>query len=124
MRIGRRFVLPLVVLAVPAAAYASLLLLSRPSNDRNWKPEHARLPMYSTWYSFHLDITPELIEKQCRLAKELGMDSVIEDAGSRNGTRVNGELVRRHVLKHGDLVRVGSASFRYVDTATGSDKSK
>jgi pSer/pThr/pTyr-binding forkhead associated (FHA) protein len=49
------------------------------------------------------------------------MDSVIEDAGSKNGTRVNGELVQRHVLKHGDLLRVGSVSFRYVDTATGAD---
>jgi alpha-galactosidase len=44
-------------------------------------PEHARLPMYSTWYSFHLGITPELIENQCRLAKPLGMDSVIVDDG-------------------------------------------
>ncbi|MDT8392151.1 MAG: alpha-galactosidase [Lentisphaeria bacterium] len=44
-------------------------------------PEHARLPMYSTWYSYHLDITPEAIEKQCALAKKLGMDSVIVDDG-------------------------------------------
>jgi alpha-galactosidase len=44
-------------------------------------PEHARLPMYSTWYSFHLDITPDLIEQQCKLAKALGMDSVIVDDG-------------------------------------------
>lgn len=44
-------------------------------------PENARLPMYSTWYSFHLGITPEAIEEQCRLAKPLGMDSVIVDDG-------------------------------------------
>lgn len=44
-------------------------------------PEHARLPMYSSWYSFHLGITPDAIEKQCRLAKELGMESVILDDG-------------------------------------------
>ena len=49
----------------------------------------------------------------------IGMDSVIEDAGSKNGTRVNGELVQRHVLKHGDLVRVGTANFRFVDSAAG-----
>ena len=46
------------------------------------------------------------------------MDSVIEDADSRNGTRVNGELIERHVLKHGDLIRVGTANFRYVDPAS------
>ena len=44
-------------------------------------PEHARLPMYSTWYSYHLNITPESIEKECALAKKLGMDSVIVDDG-------------------------------------------
>ncbi|MFU8780852.1 MAG: glycoside hydrolase family 36 protein, partial [Kiritimatiellia bacterium] len=44
-------------------------------------PEQARLPMYSSWYSFHLEISPEAIEKQCQLAKELGMDSVIVDDG-------------------------------------------
>jgi hypothetical protein len=45
----------------------------------------------------------------------IGMDVIIEDAGSKNGTRVNAELVERHVLKHGDLIRIGSARFRYFD---------
>ena len=44
-------------------------------------PETARLPMYSSWYSFHLGITPDLIEQQCRLAKPLGMEAVIVDDG-------------------------------------------
>jgi chaperonin cofactor prefoldin len=54
----------------------------------------------------------------------IGMDSVVEDAGSKNGTRVNGEMIRRHVLKHGDLIRVGSANFRFVDTASGDGNSE
>jgi hypothetical protein len=49
----------------------------------------------------------------------IGMDSVIEDADSKNGTRVNGEIVERHVLKHGDVIRIGTASFRFVDPAAG-----
>lgn len=49
----------------------------------------------------------------------IGMDSVIEDAGSKNGTRVNGELAQRHVLKHGDLIRIGTANFRFVDPSAG-----
>ena len=49
----------------------------------------------------------------------IGMDSVLEDADSKNGTRVNGELVERHVLKHGDLIRIGTANFRFVDPAAG-----
>jgi alpha-galactosidase len=44
-------------------------------------PETARLPMYSTWYSFHQALTPEGIEEQCRLAKTLGCDAVIVDDG-------------------------------------------
>jgi alpha-galactosidase len=53
-------------------------------------PEHARLPMYSSWYSFHLGITPENIEEQCRLAKELGMDSVIVDDGWQTDDKQRG----------------------------------
>lgn len=49
----------------------------------------------------------------------IGMDSVLEDADSKNGTRVNGELIERHVLKHGDLIRIGTANFRFVDPAAG-----
>jgi hypothetical protein len=49
----------------------------------------------------------------------IGMDTVIEDADSKNGVRVNGELAERHVLKHGDLIRVGTANFRFVDPAAG-----
>lgn len=53
----------------------------------------------------------------------IGIDSVIEDAGSKNGTWVNGEQIERHVLRHGDLIRVGSGNFRFVDTgaAAGED---
>lgn len=53
-------------------------------------PEYARLPMYSSWYSFHLDITPEAIEKQCALAKELGMEAVIVDDGWQTETKNRG----------------------------------
>ncbi len=44
-------------------------------------PEVARLPMYSTWYSFHQALTPEGIEEQCRLSKALGCEAVIVDDG-------------------------------------------
>lgn len=37
-----------------------------------------------------------------------GDDWVLEDAGSLNGTYVNNSKVRRHVLEHGDRVRLGS----------------
>jgi alpha-galactosidase len=44
-------------------------------------PETARLPMYSTWYSFHQDLEPGRVEEQGRLAKELGCEAVIVDDG-------------------------------------------
>lgn len=44
-------------------------------------PETARLPMYSTWYSFHQALDPGRVEEQCRLAKELGCEAVIVDDG-------------------------------------------
>lgn len=53
-------------------------------------PEHARLPLYSTWYSYHLDITPEGIEKECALAKKMGMESVIVDDGWQTDTMQRG----------------------------------
>lgn len=74
--------------------------------------------------SADINVDGEFVSRIHARILRIGMDSVIEDAGSRNGTRVNSELVRRHVLKHGDLVRVGSASFRYVDTSSGSEKPK
>ncbi|MWV47204.1 alpha-galactosidase [Paenibacillus sp. HJL G12] len=46
-----------------------------------WVPDTARMPMYSTWYSFHQQLDPDKIAEQCRLAKELGCEAVIVDDG-------------------------------------------
>ncbi len=39
----------------------------------------------------------------------------VRDDGSLNGTYVNGERIRRHVLAHGDVVSVGRRSLRYLE---------
>ena len=49
--------------------------------DKADVPEIARLPVYSTWYSFHQAFTPDEIEAQCRMAKDMGMQSIIVDDG-------------------------------------------
>ena len=54
---------------------------SQPGYAPSPVPEHARLPMYSTWYSMHQNLVPEEVEKQCRIARELGCESVIVDDG-------------------------------------------
>jgi alpha-galactosidase len=49
-------------------------------------PTFAREPVYSTWYSFHLGLTAEAVEQQCRLANELGCAVVIVDDGWQTDT--------------------------------------
>lgn len=44
-------------------------------------PKAARSPMYSSWYAYHQEIDVDSIVEQCRMAKALGMDSVIVDDG-------------------------------------------
>lgn len=44
-------------------------------------PESARLPMDSLWYSFHQELQKDKILEECRLSKELGMETVIIDDG-------------------------------------------
>lgn len=44
-------------------------------------PDAAREPVYSTWYSFHQNLTDAQIEKECRLASEIGFKTVILDDG-------------------------------------------
>jgi predicted component of type VI protein secretion system len=43
-------------------------------------------------------------------------DSFLEDLNSTNGTYVNGKLIKKHALQHGDVITVGHHHLRYVDT--------
>ncbi|MFX3632321.1 MAG: glycoside hydrolase family 36 protein [Candidatus Pristimantibacillus sp.] len=54
---------------------------SLPGYEPATVPEMARLPMYSTWYSFHQQLVHMEVVKQCILAKELGCETVIVDDG-------------------------------------------
>ncbi|GGG89294.1 glycoside hydrolase family 36 protein [Paenibacillus radicis (ex Gao et al. 2016)] len=53
-------------------------------------PEHARQPMYSTWYSFHQELEPGEIEEQCRLAKAMGCEAIIVDDGWQTANNARG----------------------------------
>lgn len=51
-------------------------------------------------------------------------DSFLEDLKSTNGTYVNGKLVQKHALQHGDVVKIGKHELRYVNedaAETGED---
>lgn len=45
-------------------------------------------------------------------------DIYIEDLDSTNGTQVNGHLVNRHMLKHGDVIGIGTHEFTLIDENT------
>ncbi|QSF42796.1 glycoside hydrolase family 36 protein [Paenibacillus tianjinensis] len=53
-------------------------------------PDTAREPMYSTWYSFHQQLTPEAVEAECRLAAEMGCKAVIVDDGWQTSDAARG----------------------------------
>ena len=44
-------------------------------------PDFAKDAMYSSWYSFHQDLTDKSIEKECEGAKKCGFKSIIVDDG-------------------------------------------
>jgi len=44
-------------------------------------PESARLPMYSTWYSYHQSVDAAALLREVEIAKELGYEAIIVDDG-------------------------------------------
>ena len=49
-------------------------------------------------------------------------DSFLEDLNSTNGTYVNGKLIKKHALQHGDVITVGHHQLRFVDQQDGQDE--
>src|SRR5574337_1174073 len=50
-------------------------------------------------------------------------DSLLEDLNSTNGTYVNGKLIKKHALQHGDVVTIGHHHLRFIDSQVeGSDQ--
>ncbi len=43
-------------------------------------------------------------------------DSFLEDLNSTNGTYVNGKLIKKHAMQHGDVITVGHHQLRYIDS--------
>ncbi len=51
--------------------------------------------------------------KQHAVIVTVGLDHVLQDNGSRNGTGVNGVRVETHVLQNEDLIEIGESRIRY-----------
>jgi pSer/pThr/pTyr-binding forkhead associated (FHA) protein len=51
--------------------------------------------------------------KQHAVIVTVGLDHVLQDNGSRNGTGVNGTRIETHVLQNEDLIEIGESRIRY-----------
>jgi pSer/pThr/pTyr-binding forkhead associated (FHA) protein len=49
-------------------------------------------------------------------------DSFLEDLGSTNGTLVNGNPIKKHILQHNDVIEIGKYKLKYVSEAPGAGK--
>jgi len=58
---------------------------------------------------------PEMSRKHA-VFKRSREGCTVEDMGTSNGTAVNGSVVARAVLKHGDVVKIGEVEITYAET--------
>ena len=49
-------------------------------------------------------------------------DSFLEDLNSTNGTYVNGKLIKKHALQHGDVITIGHHQLRFLRPADERDR--
>lgn len=59
------------------------------------------------------------VSRKHALAITILNDSFLEDLGTTNGTFVNGELIKKYVLKDGDVIVIGKHELRYVEELEG-----
>jgi len=57
--------------------------------------------------------------EHCRVYRQ-STGWVVEDLGSRNGTYVNAQRIKKRLLQPGDRLRVGQTEFEYSTAAAGS----
>lgn len=62
----------------------------------------------------HVVVEVDSVSRRHAMLEMQGDDRVLLDLGSTNGTYVNDEPIDRHVLRSGDLVRVGDVIFKYL----------
>lgn len=65
------------------------------------------------------DITISSKHAVVKVQKNAYMDNIndvyIEDLDSTNGTMVNGQRIKKHMLRHGDVVQLGRHEFKFMD---------
>ena len=61
----------------------------------------------------HIVVDDKLVSRSHALMRREGMQYILEDAGTRNGTFVNDRRITRHTLADGDSIRLGQTLFTY-----------
>jgi len=46
------------------------------------------------------------------------LDVHLEDKNSTNGTTVNGKVIKRHMMKHNEVAKLGEHEFTFIDEKT------
>lgn len=66
------------------------------------------------------DITVENLAVSGQHARVITIlqDSFLEDMNSTNGTYVNGKLIQKHALQHGDVIKIGKHELHYQNEET------
>jgi len=62
-----------------------------------------------------LPVRDILLSRRHCVIERLGESWVIADLGSKNGTRVNGDVINRHVLHDLDVIRIGRTRIAFRD---------
>jgi len=65
-------------------------------------------------------IDPHVSRVHCQVQPE-GEQFVLNDFESAGGTYVNGKTISRHVLKAGDLIRIGNTRMQFMDEDAAAD---
>ena len=61
----------------------------------------------------HIVVNDKQVSRRHAVIKREGMNYVLEDVGTSNGTYVNQQRIRRHMLAQGDIIRLGQTVFTY-----------
>lgn len=68
-----------------------------------------------------VQINDQGISKEHLAIVSVGNDQIVEDLGSTNGTVVNGQQVKRHILQNGDVIEVGRYCIKYINSKAMPD---
>ena len=70
-----------------------------------------------------MQINDPSVSKEHAVILTIGNDQILEDFGSTNGTRVNGNKIRKHILQNNDVIDIGRYQLKYINqkAQTGMD---